>query len=93
MMLLFFQLEFQEAIFIKCVAIYETYHGGKVKAILGRRKNSGSAWETQWHKLWSTTQIQDIKEARIFSPSLNVRRSMCSQLGGYLVQVQEKFFP
>ena len=45
-----------------------------MKKILSRKAN-----ETHWHELWSTTEVFDIEEARIFSPSLTVRIN--SQLG------------
>ena len=57
---------FQMAVYITGIEIYETYHAGGVKAILGK------ADEGQWQTLWTTQQVEVITKARIFSPPLKV---------------------
>lgn len=60
----FINLEFQEALYVTAIDIYETFHAGGVKAISG--KDPGGAWVT----LWSTDAVSVIGQARIFSPTL-----------------------
>ena len=60
----YIEVEFPEALYVKKIAIYETYSAGGVKRISA--KNSLG----QWEELWSTDQVSFIEEARIFSPIL-----------------------
>ena len=60
------QLEYPEALFITGLDIYETYHAGGVKAILGKDPAG------KWRHLWKTEQVQVIHNSRIFSPPIQV---------------------
>lgn len=60
----FLELEFQDALFVHGLDIYETYHAGGVKAILGKDPAG------KWKQLWKTEQVQVIHNSRIFSPPL-----------------------
>ena len=61
-----FQVMFHMAVYTTGIEIYETYHAGGVKAILGK------ADEGQWQTLWTTQQVQVLRKARILSPPLKV---------------------
>ena len=60
----FIELEYEEAVFIHAINIYETFNAGGVKVISGRGP------EGYWHTLWETTQVEYIDRARIFAPPL-----------------------
>ena len=62
----FIEVQFEEAVHISVIHIYETYHAGGITAIYARR---GSC-HNQWELMWTTDGVQDIESSRIFSPSL-----------------------
>ena len=51
------------------IDIYETFHAGGVKAVLA--KDPGG----QWQQLWKTESVENIEQARIFSPPIKVQSS------------------
>ncbi|KAH3715767.1 hypothetical protein DPMN_058480 [Dreissena polymorpha] len=55
--------EFPNKVYVSKIDIYETYHGGGVKAV--KCYDVTGTWIT----LWSTAQVSVIKHSRIFSPS------------------------
>ena len=61
------QLEYKEALYVTSIDVYETFHAGGVKAILGKDSNG------QWQQLWKTESVENIEKARIFSPPLKVK--------------------
>ena len=61
------QLEYEEAIYIEEIDIYETLNGGAVVKV--SCKNPSGSWDA----VWSTSQPQHIQKSRIFSPPLEVR--------------------
>lgn len=61
----FIEVQFAEAVCITGVEIYETYFAGAVKAVKAKDGNS-------WITLWSTSPVQVLKYARIFSPPLSI---------------------
>ena len=62
--ILVLQLEFERA--ISAINIYEVFNAGLVKRI------SALDEKGSWQSLWETEQVRLIKEARIFSPPLQV---------------------
>ena len=62
----FIEVMFKDALFVRSLNIYETFHAGGVKSIFGRNPTGN------WQKLWGINHVQDIKEARIFSPPLKI---------------------
>ena len=60
--------------FITCIDIYETYHAGGVRAILGRESlDDGNIGD--WALFWEAENgsFEYIEHARIFSPPLQVQ--------------------
>ena len=61
------QLQYDQALYVSRIDIYETFHAGGVKAVLA--KDPGG----QWQQLWKTESVEDIGQARIFSPPIKVQ--------------------
>ncbi|KAH3862058.1 speckle-type POZ protein-like [Dreissena polymorpha] len=66
----YIEVEFEEAVYVTGLEIYETYHAGGVKAVKGREQ------EGAWHTLYTASRIENIQSSRVFTPqleSLNIR--------------------
>ncbi len=60
------KVEFEKYVFVSEIEIYETYNAGGVKKIFTKAENE------IWELLWETSQIEVIRNSRIFSPDFEV---------------------
>ncbi|XP_052820202.1 uncharacterized protein LOC128246029 [Mya arenaria] len=61
----FLELEYAEEVYVTGIDIYETYHAGGTKAVLGKTADG------RWVPLYTAPSIENITSSRIFSPPLN----------------------
>ncbi|XP_053390591.1 uncharacterized protein LOC123562101 [Mercenaria mercenaria] len=67
----FLEFKYDEAVYIKGIDIYETYHGGGVTSIQGRDDKGN------WKTLWKADKATVIQSSRIFSPKLDLQDFKC----------------
>ncbi len=59
-------MEFETAVYVTAINIYETWNGGGVKMISARTPDGS------WKAIWETLSVEVFESARIFSPSIQV---------------------